>query len=139
MLRENAAEDIARGAKPLEVEGLAKPTAARVMALARGGQTLLTAEAREDSRRDCAQAGVARPLAAQGRRGADRAVRGRRRPTPGSSRRPTARRRYRVVCVGEWWLPVREIPNNLPHQSTSFIGRERELAEVKRLLGGRGC
>ena len=26
-------------------------------------------------------------------------------------------------------------PNNLPHQLTSFIGRERELAEAKRLLG----
>ena len=40
-LRENAPDDIARGAKPLEVEGLAKPITARVMALARGGQTLL--------------------------------------------------------------------------------------------------
>ena len=47
ILRENAADDIARGAKPLEVEGLAKPIAARVMALARGGQTLLSAAARE--------------------------------------------------------------------------------------------
>src|ERR1035438_8067350 len=28
-LRENSAQDVARGAKPLEVEGLAKPTAAR--------------------------------------------------------------------------------------------------------------
>ena len=25
-------------------------------------------------------------------------------------------------------------PNNLPNQLTSFIGREREMAEVKRLL-----
>ncbi len=47
ILRENNAEDVARGAKPLEVDGLAKPTAARVMSLARGGQTLLTLEARE--------------------------------------------------------------------------------------------
>jgi non-specific serine/threonine protein kinase len=28
-------------------------------------------------------------------------------------------------------------PNNLPHQLTSFVGRERELAEVAALLGGR--
>jgi len=27
------------------------------------------------------------------------------------------------------------MPNNLPQQMTSFIGRERELAEVKKLLG----
>lgn len=26
------------------------------------------------------------------------------------------------------------LPNNLPHQLTGFIGREREMAEVKRLL-----
>lgn len=47
ILRENAQGDVARGAKPLEVEGLAKPTAAHVMALAQGGQTLLSAEARQ--------------------------------------------------------------------------------------------
>jgi len=42
ILRDNSAEDVARGAKPLEVDGLAKPVAARVMSLAQGGQTLLT-------------------------------------------------------------------------------------------------
>jgi class 3 adenylate cyclase len=46
-LRENAPEDVARGAKPIEVEGIAKPLAARVMSLARGGQTLLTQAARD--------------------------------------------------------------------------------------------
>ena len=46
-LRENSPEDVAHGAKPLEVEGLAKPTAARVMALARGWQTLISDEARK--------------------------------------------------------------------------------------------
>ena len=45
-MHENAPDDIARGAKRTEVEGLAKPLAARVMALACGGQTLLTAAAR---------------------------------------------------------------------------------------------
>src|SRR6185295_17776160 len=45
-LRENVADDVARGAKPVEVEGIAKPLAARVMSLARGGQTLLTQAAR---------------------------------------------------------------------------------------------
>src|SRR5687767_10768432 len=43
-LRENSAADVALGAKPLEVDGIAKPTAARVMSVARGGQTLLTAD-----------------------------------------------------------------------------------------------
>ena len=44
-LRENRPEDVARGAKPLEVEGLAKPTAARAMSLAGAKQTLLTQSA----------------------------------------------------------------------------------------------
>jgi len=46
-LRRNDPADVARGAKALEVDGVAKPLAARVMALAHGGQTLLTAAARE--------------------------------------------------------------------------------------------
>ena len=44
-VQRNTAHDIARGAKPLEVEGLAKALAARVMSHARGGQTLLTTAA----------------------------------------------------------------------------------------------
>jgi putative peptide modification system cyclase len=41
----NAAEDVARGAKPVEVEGLAKPIAARLMSLALPGQILMSATA----------------------------------------------------------------------------------------------
>jgi class 3 adenylate cyclase len=72
ILRANPPEDVAHGAKPLEVEGIAKPLAARVMSLALGGQTLLTAEAH-------AARGVSRLLAHQGHRRAGGAVRGRRR------------------------------------------------------------
>jgi len=50
-LRENPPEDVARGAKPLEVEGLAKPVAARLMSLAGAGQTLLTRTAFDLARR----------------------------------------------------------------------------------------
>jgi len=46
ILRENSQSDVARGAKPLEVEGAAKAVAARVMSIANGGQTLLSADAR---------------------------------------------------------------------------------------------
>ena len=42
VVRENESADVARGAKPLEVEGLAKAMAARFMSLARGGQTLIS-------------------------------------------------------------------------------------------------
>ncbi len=51
VLRENAAEDVARGAKPLEVEGLAKAVAARVMSLAGDGRILLTRAAYDVARR----------------------------------------------------------------------------------------
>jgi eukaryotic-like serine/threonine-protein kinase len=44
-LRSNPDADIARGAKALEVDGIAKATAARLASLASGHQTLLTAAA----------------------------------------------------------------------------------------------
>ena len=50
-LRNNSAEDVTRGAKPIEVEGLAKPTVARLASLAQGQQTLLTRSAFELARR----------------------------------------------------------------------------------------
>ncbi|MGE0486908.1 MAG: hypothetical protein AB7Q81_22335 [Gammaproteobacteria bacterium] len=51
VLRENAPADVARGAKPLEVEGLAKVIAARIMALAEDGRILLSGVACELARR----------------------------------------------------------------------------------------
>jgi putative peptide modification system cyclase len=51
VLWQNADDDIARGAKPLEVEGLAKPIAARLSALAQPGQTLLSEHTYQLSRR----------------------------------------------------------------------------------------
>lgn len=51
LLWNNSAESIALGAKPVEVEGLAKPMAARLMQLARPGQFLLSAAAESMARR----------------------------------------------------------------------------------------
>jgi TolB-like protein/class 3 adenylate cyclase/tetratricopeptide (TPR) repeat protein len=51
VLRENTPEDVARGAKPLEVEGLAKAVAARVMSLGGDGRILLTRAAYDFARR----------------------------------------------------------------------------------------
>jgi len=51
VLRRNRPEFVARGAKPIEVEGLAKPMAARIMSLAQGAQTLVTRTAFDLARR----------------------------------------------------------------------------------------
>ena len=134
ILRENSADDIARGAKPLELDGLAKPTTARVMSLAVGGQTLLSSAAR-DALGDTTLPmqphghwmlkGVNEPieLFAAGDDPASQVV------------PPDGDKGHRVVLHQEQWRPVHEVPNNLPQQVTSFIGRERELREVKVQLG----
>ncbi len=57
ILHRNAPRDVERGAKPVEVEGLAKPTTARLMSLGVGGQTLLTRTAYEVARRSSASEG----------------------------------------------------------------------------------
>ncbi len=131
LLRENTAADVARGAKPLEVEGLAKPMAARVMALARGGQTLLSADAAQALGHQAAALlshghwrlkGVAEPLELF-----DAA-------TPPHPAPPDGDKGWRVVRQGTRWLPLRQVPNNLPQHTTSFHGRERELDEIKAVL-----
>jgi len=134
MLRANPEADVARGAKPLEVEGLAKPTAARVMALARGGQTLLS----EDAARALAAAGAGDALVPLGHW----RLKGVAEPValfePAAAARgapPDADKAYRVLRAGTRWLPVREVPNNLPQPATPFVGRETELDQIKALLG----
>ncbi len=51
ILHPNAPEDVDHGAKPVEVEGFAKPMTARIMSLALGGQTLMTQAAFDLARR----------------------------------------------------------------------------------------
>ena len=133
ILRENSATDVALGAKLIEVDGLAKPTAARVMSLARGGQSLLTPEARGalgetalrvESHGHWMIKGIVQPIELFEAGEAD---------SPFDAP-PDSEKVYRVVRSGERWLPVKQLPNNLPQQATSFIGRERELDEIKALL-----
>ncbi len=136
LLRHNSADDVARGAKPIEVEGLAKPTAARVMAIAGPGQTLLTKDARAALDAESMEGhlawshghwifkGVSEPievfetvpLGSEGKAPAD------------------GDKAYRVAVDADGWRPLKEIPNNLPQQATSFVGREREQREVKAHL-----
>ena len=136
-LRENSADDVARGAKPLEVDGLAKPTAARIMSIAQGGQTLLSAQARAHLEQ---AGGPELQVESHGHwlvKGVSEPVEIFEVVLPGA---PLAApldgdKVYRVIRSGERWLPVKEIANNLPQQGSLFIGREQELRDVKALLG----
>ena len=58
MLYRNPHRDVARGAKQLEVEGLTKPMVARLMALARGGQTLISRGVYDMARRGTVGVGI---------------------------------------------------------------------------------
>ncbi len=133
ILRENSSGDVALGAKPVEVEGLAKPTAARVMSLAPPGATLLTAEARgawhDPALRVLSHGyyqlkGVVDPVELF---------------EIGDALSPfvppaDTSRAYRVVRHEHLWQPAREIDNNLPQPMTSFIGRQRELSALVQRL-----
>lgn len=134
-LRENTPEDVARGAKPIEFEGLAKPFAARIMSLARGGQTLLSSSTR------AAVAVVPEDLelASQGHyrlKGIDAPVELFEIGTKGCVFLPPADsdKAYRVVRDGELWRPLREVRNNLAPERDAFIGRTDELRTLARRL-----
>ena len=148
-LRENRADDVAQGAKPLEVDGLAKPIVARVMSAAMGGQTLLTADARAalgpstlrlQSHGHWRLQGVQDPIELFEVGDAASPFQ----PPP------DAAKAYRVLRRGELWLPVREMRHSLPAERDSFVGRHEalrtlagKLAEDARLvsvlgIGGTG-
>jgi putative peptide modification system cyclase len=61
VLWENSMDDVARGAKPVEVEGLVKPVAARLMSLALPGQILLSGIAYTFALRAQGELGLERP------------------------------------------------------------------------------
>jgi len=141
-LRENDPADVALGAKLLEVDGIAKPTTARVMAIAQGGQTLLTAEA-------CAALGD--PAAALGQAGAllrscgHWRAKGLQAPfelfefvAPGAPALPppaSSAKAYRVARQGAHWLPVEHVERQLPAERDAFVGRSQALAQIAARLG----
>jgi predicted ATPase/class 3 adenylate cyclase/Tfp pilus assembly protein PilF len=132
-LRANPADDVARGAKPVEVDGLALPVAARVMSVALGGQTLLSADARialgVTSRRVLSHghwrlSGVADPveLFEVGEASAP------------FEAPPDAGKAYRVARQGELWVPLREVKHSLPAERDSFVGRQEPLRQLATKL-----
>ena len=135
LLRENSPSDVARGAKPLEVEGIAKSIAARVMGVAVGGQILLSARARESldhgslriqSHGHWHLKGVDEPIELF--EVADAAA--------SFIPPPDADKAYRVVWQGDLWVPAREIRHSLPAERDSFVGRQDALRVLAKKLEG---
>lgn len=132
ILLETSAADRARGAKPLEVEGLAKPFAARVMSLAVGGQTLLSGAAREEIGRNAA-------VVSHGfwrMKGVREAVEIFELAGPSAPLSPPVdtAKVHRVVRTGDVWLPVREVRRSLPAERDVFVGREDHLHDLAELV-----
>jgi predicted ATPase len=129
VLRTNPPEDVARGAKPIECEGLAKVAAARISSLAVANQTLASSPVAEVARRALEREPEVR-FAAHGAflfKGL-----------------PTA---TEIVEIGkEGVAPLKAPPssekaarvgiaNNLPREGASFVGRQAELAAIAEQLG----
>ena len=138
-LRPNPPEDVARGAKPVEVDGLALPIAARVMSVALGAQTLLSADARLAlgvvSQRVVSHGhwrmhGVVDPVelfevgeaGETGKPGASGEHSGAPFHAP-----PDSAKVYRVMRQGDLWQPMREVRHSVPAERDSFVGRQEPL------------
>jgi len=137
-LHRNDAADVARGAKPVEVEGLAKPMTARIMSLAGSGQILLSADA-------VTALAAKLPEACETRRHGHYRLKGVEAPIEihelGDRAAPfvppaDVDKAYRVVLSGDVWLPVREVSHNLPAERDAFVGRVDELRALARRLDG---
>ncbi len=137
LMREATPEDVALGAKPVEVDGVSKPIAARVMSTALGGQTLLTQAAldaigptphRVVSHGHWQVKGLPVPIELFEVGEADAPF------TPP----PDSAKVWRVVRHGDkhagvnngLWLPLRELPHSLPAERDAFVGRRRTLQDL---------
>lgn len=131
VMRSNPPDEQALGAKPVEIDGMAKAVAARIMGLARGGQTLLSAAAygalsegtagasvRVDSHGFWRAKGVAEPFEVF-ECGTEGAV---------FIPPPESNKTYRVVRVDGDWVPLAHLQHHLPAERDAFVGREDSLA-----------
>jgi predicted ATPase/class 3 adenylate cyclase/Tfp pilus assembly protein PilF len=134
-LRKNSEIDQSRGAPKFEVDGVALPMAARVMAAAHGRQTLLTLQALQSlgPTHLCAKShghwrvkGVAEPIELF-EIGEDDSLF----EPPADSVKA-----YRVVRTANEWMPLRKIANNLPAERDPFVGREEALQSLQKVLEG---
>ncbi len=140
-LRPNRPHHVAQGAKALEVDGIAKPIAARIMALCAGGRSLLTAEA-------AAALPPAAPAGHTLHRHGHYRLKGVTEPVEifeltrhAAACEPPADtdKAYRVFLSDGLWRPARQVRHNIAPERDAFIGRQVELRELANRLesGGR--
>ncbi len=137
-LRRNLPDEVARGAKPLEVDGLAKPLAARIMALAAGGRTLLSADAAAALDSAALEGQVLHRHGHYRFKGFETPVEVAEVAAPSAASAPPAdgEKAYRVVHVGDLWRPVREVPHNLVPERDVFVGRQVDLRYLAEQIEG---
>ena len=134
--RANTSADIQLGAAPVVSDGLAKATTARIMSLAKGGQTLLTPAARNALGATTARVvphgywrfkGLEEPVDVY-EIGDDQASFG----PPIDTEKA-----HRVIRRGDLWVPFADLRYNLPAERDLFVGRKEPLHDLaKRLDSG---
>ena len=128
-VRTNPDDHVARGAKPLEADGLALSLTARVASIAHGGQILSTSAALPKSGPPIRShghwrlKGVPDPVEIFEFR-SDHPV------APPSDQEKA----HRVVRDGDHWLPIREVPRALPAEWDPFVGRTEDLEALDGLF-----
>jgi class 3 adenylate cyclase len=137
ILRAGEHADVALGAKLLDVDGLAKPTAARVMALAPPGRTILSAAAAgtlEIGGPQLSKCGWWRV------KGLDEPIELFGVPDAGDHDDALSlcdgAAGHRVTEKSGTWVPLREIPHSLPSERDSFVGRHTDLTEIDTHFSG---
>ena len=127
------ADELARGHKPVEVDGLAKPMVARLAALALPGQTLLTRYVAPLVGQDGYAVrslghwqlkGIEHPIEVFGLEGGCVDV------------PPDVAKARRVVEVNGLWLPAGDVANSLPAERDAFVGRSEPLDALESSLAG---
>lgn len=132
-LRRNSAQDISRGARSVEVMGMSKVITARLMALALGGQTLVSAafaQALQGSGWQLVRhghwlmKGLDEPMEVW-EAGADAAA---------FAPPPDGPKAQRVVRSGDRWAPLAEVWHSLPAERDAFVGRAADLMDLRQRL-----
>lgn len=132
-LRANSEDDVALGAKPFDVMGLARAVSARLMALGQGGQTLVSAAAAQaltEHGQACVAHGHFRLKGVPDPQPVYELVG----PLAPLTPPPDTEKAQRVVQVDGHWVGLSDVPRHLPAEHDAFEGRTAELRQLSQAL-----